>query len=370
MLMLTFTVSNMVSNGVCAEDQQQQAKRKPEAITGPAPVVGRMPVQNLEWGRDSNSIYTTNQFNGLGHWLLAIQGPSTLDGCILSQLLPLDHTANSMAVGHKTSAIVLGTTVGVVQVRHRNTLLPQKSFDVGKPYGIYAVAIDANEQQIAACGTDGTVFVWNIDRDTPLHHLQATSREGERMVSLAFSPDGKALAALSRYGKLTLWDLESGKMIGKSIDSIAGETSGLQFTPTGDRVVVVGRGTINFWHPIHEPSARVILPPAAVCPRYTPEEEARGGGRAPDFGEGIRFAGVASLSRGAKQVASILESGGVAIWELETQRVLITLPPPPFTTRMENPGLYFKCIRFSPDDRFVAAAAASGEMAVWQLPGK
>ena len=134
--------------------------------------------------------------------------------------------------------------------------------------------------------------------------------------------------------------------------------------------MVVGRGTINVWIPIHEPTPRVILPPAAVCPRYTPKEEARGGIRAPDFGDGIRFAGVATLSQDAKHVASIVESGGVAIWELETKRVLATLPPPPFATKMENPGLYFKCIRFSPDGRRVAAAAASGEMVVWQLPGE
>ena len=341
-----------------------------EAMAGPAPVVGRTPVQNLEWGQDSKSIYTTNQYNGFGNWLLSIRGPSTLDGCILSQLLRLEHHANSMAVGHRTSAVVLGTSVGVVQVRHRNTLHPQKSFDAGKPHGIYAVAIDVHEQQVAACGTDGSVFVWHIDGDTPLHHLQATSREGERMASLAFSPDGTSLAALSRYGRLTLWDLKSGKMIGKPADSIESETSVLQFTPTGDRVVVVGRGTINLWHPIHEPSPRVLLPPAAVCPRYTPEEESRGGSRAPDFGEGIRFAGVATLSRDAKHVASIVESGGVAIWELDSKKVLATLPPPPFATTMEYPGLYFKCIRFSPDGRLVAAATASGEMSVWQLPGR
>ena len=343
-------------------------KREPEAMAGP--VVGRTSVQNLEWGQDSKSIYTINQSCGFGHWLLAIGGDSTLDGCILWQLLRLDDHANSIAVGHKTSAVVLGTSVGAVEVRHRNKLLPQKSFDVGKPHSISAVAIDVHEQQVAACGTDGTVFVWHIDRDTPLHHLEATSREGERMASLAFSPDGTALAALSRYGRLTLWDLKSGKMIGKPVDSIEGETSVLQFTPTGGRVAVVGRGTISLWHPIHEPSPRVFLPPAAVCPRYTPEEESRGGSRAPDFGEGIRFAGVATLSRDAKHVASIVESGGVAIWELESQKVLATLPPPPFATTMENPGLYFKRIRLSPDGRLVAAAAASGEMTVWQLPEK
>ena len=142
----------------------------------------------------------------------------------------------------------------------------------------------------------------------------------------------------------------------------------VQFTPGAERIVVVERAAIKFWHPMHEPIPRVIRPPEAVCPRYTPAEEAHGDSR-PGFGDGIRFAGVAPLSHDAKHVASIVESGGVAIWELRTQRVLALLPPPAFATTVEHPGMSFEYIRFSRDGRRVAAAASSGEMVVWQLPG-
>jgi WD40 repeat protein len=274
-----------------------------------------------------------------------------------------------MTVGRKKSTIVLGTNVGVVEVRDGTTLLPLKTFEVGHPYGIYAVAIDPEEKQIAACGTDGTVLVWNVDGDTPLYHLQKTHREGERMSALAFSPDGKSLAALSRYGWLTLWDLTTGQLIGEPVEHAGGENSTLKFTPAGDRIVVIERGAIRFWHPLHEPVVRVIRPPETVCPRYTAEEELSPGARR-DYGDGIRFAGVSTLSADATQIASILQNGSVAFWDLQTKQVLLTLPPPSFIKAWEfageYPGLYFESIRISPDGQRVAASAV-GEMAVWQL---
>lgn len=337
---------------------------------GPAPVVGQpTPVQLLEWAHHSNSIYTTGKFNGLGNWQFSIQGGGTLTACTLWQLQHLDHHANSMAVGRKRSTIVLGTNVGVVEVLDGMKLVPRKAFAVGKRYSIYAVAIDSDEQQIAACGTDGTVLVWKIDSEAPLHHLQKTSREGERMASLAFSHDGKSLAALSRYGWLSLWDLTSGQLIGEPVDHAGGENSTLRFTPSGDRIVVVERAAIRFWHPVDEPVVRVVRPPEAVCPRYTPEEESRIG-VGPSYGDGIRFAGVSTLSSDATQVASILQNGSVAIWDLKTMKVQMTLPPPSVTKTWEfageYPGNYFQSIRISPDGKRVAASAME-ELFVWQM---
>lgn len=334
------------------------------AVAVPASVVGRPDrVESLEWGRHSGVIYTTG--NGLGAWNFSIRAGTVLSACTLFQLQRLEHHANSMAVGSRTSAVVLGTNVGVVELRDGSTLQVEKTFDIGRPYSVYAVAIDSGEQRIAACATDGTVFIWDVDREAPLHHLGGTDREGERMASLAFSPDGETLAALSRYGRLTLWDVASGNQIGEAADNAGGETSALQFTPEGNRVVVVDRAEILFWHPIDEPKPRVIIPPEEVCPRYA--DEPLDGSRL-EYGHGIRFAGVATLSRDGKRVAQIVEDGGVAIWDVESKDVLLRLPPPAFATAFDHPGSFFARIRISPDGRRVAAAASTGEMVIWPVP--
>lgn len=342
----------------------------PVHAEGPAPVVGNAsPVDSLAWDSHSSTLYTTGKFNGLGQWMFSIRGNTAhgeLVGCELNQLVRMPNHANSMAVGGRPTMIVTGTNVGTVEVRLSDTLQPKQTFQVGPEYSVYAVAIDPPGQQIAACRTDGTVLVWKVGEDKPTHHLQKASREGERMAALAFSPDGKSLATLSRYGYLVLWDLAKGEPIGSAIDQAGAEQSTLQFTPSGDRLIVIDRAAIKFWHPLHEPQPRVIVPPEAVCPRYTEEENAREGSR-PDFGHGIRFAGVMAVSPDAKRVASITTNGGLAIWDLTTLKVLKTYPAPAFATTWEQPGTYFDRIAFSPDSKYVAASAHSGGFAVWQV---
>lgn len=331
------------------------------------PVIGRpTPVQNLAWQSHSAGLITTGKFNGLGQWMFTVGGGNVLKACELNQLVRLPNHSNSLAIGGRPSVIVVGTNVGTVELYDEQTLRLKKRFKVGPEYSVYAVAIDADAKRVAACGTDGSVLVWNVDSDPPIHHLKKGSREGERMAALAFSPDGKSLATLSRYGFLTLWDLASGQPIGTPVDHRGGEQSTLQFSPASDRVVVVDRAVLRIWHPTHEPVVRVIMPPESVCPRYTEAENSRPGIR-PDFGNGIRFAGVTTLSQDLKRAATVVESGGVAIWDIASLKVVSTLPPSESAAKREHPGGEVDHIVFSPDQSKLAVSTVSGELAVWQI---
>ena len=345
-------------------------------VPGPAPVVGRAtPVENLAWDRRYATLYTTGTFNGLGQWMFTIRGNTEhgeLVGCELNQLVRMPNHANSMAVAGFPAKIVVATNVGTVELRDGQSLQLEREFSVGSKHSVHAVAINAECQQIAACDADGAVLVWKIGEEQPVHHLLKASREREGMAALAFSPDGKSLASLSDRGDLALWDLAKGELIGSSIDHAIGrfgEQSRLQFTPSGDRLVVIDRDAIRFWHPLHEPQPREVIPPETVCPRYPEKEDNFQGGRGvtAGYGHDIRFAGVMALSPDAKSVASITETGGLAIWDIESLKVLATFSPPAVAKVWENPGMNFKRIAFSPDAKYVAASAQSGELVVWQV---
>lgn len=333
----------------------------------PPPVIGRpISVQNFVWQSHSAGLITTGKFNGLGQWMFTVGDGNMLKACELNQLFRLPNHSNSLAIGGRPSTIVVGTNVGTAELYDAQTLQLKKRFKVGPEYSVYAVAIDADAKRVATCGTDGSVLVWNIDTDRLIHHLKKGSREGERMAALAFSPDGKSLATLSRYGFLSLWELTSGQQIGTPVDHSGGEESTLQFSPASDRLVVVDRAVLRIWHPIHEPVVRVIIPPESVCPRYTDAENSRPGSR-PDFGNGIRFAGVTTLSQDLKRVATVVESGGIAIWDIASLKVVSILPPSESAAKREHPGSEVDHIAFSPDQSKIAVSTVSGELAVWQI---
>lgn len=335
-------------------------------------VAGVTPVVNLAWQHHSDGLITTGKFSGLGQWMFTIRGHRELVACELNQLIRMPGYANSMTIGGtaeqggKRELVVVGNTRGTVEIYDSSSLQHMKQFKVGPEYGVYAVATDREGKQIAACRTDGTVLVWKMDQADPIHHLQQTSREGERMTALAFSPDGTALATFSRYGYLALWNLADGLRIGEPVTGSTSEQTAIHFTPSGDRLLLVDRGSIGVWHPKHEPKVREILPPDEVCPRYTAEEMARPGSR-PDFGHNIRFAGIMTLSPDAKRVASIVEGGKLAVWELATLKVLTTRPAPAIKQYDQPVGWYFERIAYAPNGNRVAACTTAGELVVWDL---
>ena len=333
----------------------------------PAPVVAKAsPVVQLAWMPHSESLITTGKFSGLGEWMFTVGDANRLIATELYRLTQMPSFANSLAVGGKPERIVIGTNVGAVIIYDRETFSPVRTYKVGPEYSVYAVAVDREGKQVAACRTDGTVLVWNIDEETPTRHLQQTSREGERMAALAFSPDGKFLATLSRYGYLALWNLADGQRVGEPVIGSSSEQTTLHFTPKGERLLLVHRASMVVWHPQHEPKVREILPPDEVCPRYTAEEMTRPGSR-PDFGHSIRFAGIMTLSPDTQRVASIMEDGQLAVWDRSTRKVLAKYPTPAVKPHDQPAGWSFMRIAFAPNGRRVAACSDAGELVVWDI---
>jgi WD40 repeat protein/tRNA A-37 threonylcarbamoyl transferase component Bud32 len=80
--------------------------------------------------------------------------------------------------------------------------------------GIYGLAISHDDRVIATCGASGQIHVWNADT---AEHLRTIAQPGEMYYSVAFSGDGKLLAAGGNSSVAT-FDVESGSVVWRKFD--------------------------------------------------------------------------------------------------------------------------------------------------------
>jgi DNA-binding beta-propeller fold protein YncE len=96
---------------------------------------------------------------------------------------------------------------------------------------------------IATAGADKTVRIWDSTTGTQLHKLDQT----DKATGVAFSPDGKSLAAGSggqAAGMVTLWDVDNGKRKWSIRSGGVGDAA-VAFSGDGKRVMLAAGGTTS-----------------------------------------------------------------------------------------------------------------------------
>jgi WD40 repeat protein len=106
-------------------------------------------------------------------------------------------------------------------------------------------AEDAQRVCLASGDRAGAVHLWDVRRGAIVRLL---ARAGAEVLCLAFSPDGKFLAAGREDGVISLWDLMSGKQLPPLKGHAAGVTA-LRFLAGGRSLVSAGGadGTLRRW---------------------------------------------------------------------------------------------------------------------------
>jgi WD40 repeat protein len=243
--------------------------------------------------------------------------------------------------------------------------LPQR---VSSPVTAYAIALSADGQQIATGGHEGVVKV----RDTTTgRNLHARQTFGDSVVSLAFQPNGQALAvatgrhiwlrgwrshpdkettvleghkdgpvALSFDGSrvatcadddhVRLWNAQSGERLLK-LTKEPSRYSGVAFSPDGGCLLAISRdGAILTWDTTTGQAGASLRPPGSVFD--------------------------ACFDHGSQRVASAGADRMVRIWDRATGRELLSC---------EGHEAGVLCVQFAPDGRQLASAGGDGAVRLW-----
>ena len=158
----------------------------------------------------------------------------------------------SMAFG-RGRRLVSGGAGGDVILWKTNAPVSPFSHLVGKPRGLATLAVSPIAPLVAVGDSVGRVFLYRYDTDPAVKIDQLQSRAQSSVNRLAFSPDGRVLAAGGRNGKVLLWEVQSRQLVGflKQPESAEPDpVSSLAFCPEDKAWVAAGTnaGQLIVWN--------------------------------------------------------------------------------------------------------------------------
>jgi WD40 repeat protein len=227
---------------------------------------------------------------------------------------------------------------------------------LGKPEQtryLAALAFAPDGKRLATRGYDRAVRLWDVTTGREVRQLYPAG-EGQRMggrsffgtagaalsASLAFSHDGKLLAAAGPRGTVFFWEVATGR---EAVSGHKGSLAGAVFTPDGKALYSLGEdGTVRQWDP-----ARGREQESTPLPAEAHDVVLAADGRAAAFPTDQKTLVVWDLAAGAARVR---------VPDLEG-----------------NKGICPGCLprgdlRLSPDGMLLARLGADGTVGVWEVP--
>jgi WD40 repeat protein len=163
-------------------------------------------------------------------------------GVLLRTLVGHDGSVNSVALSHNNEQVVSGGDDG--SVRLWNILDGRQVNVFSYPLGeVRAVAFSPDGQQVACGGAGCELLLYDVSGNHPAAPLPTDWP----ITSVAYSRDGKRLAAAGFQGMVTQWDCSDRRQLLNLVVSDYTTVNAVSFSPDGDFLVTCGETGVRIW---------------------------------------------------------------------------------------------------------------------------
>lgn len=212
-----------------------------------------------------------------------------------------------------------------------------------------ALALSQNPHLVASTNMD-TVRIWDVVTEE-LRHTLKDSSNGE---TLAFSPDGKTLAGGGIA--IRLWATEAGNELSK-LNGHTRLVEAITFSPDGS-ILASGdsSGKIILWR-LDAHNQKSTLPRLLRSFTGGKQDSARNNEKRTLTGHALPI-GVLDFTTDSKKLASGSQDGTVIVWDVETEKPLVTLTG--------HTG-FIKGLRFLEDSKTFISGGNDGTIRLWDI---
>jgi WD40 repeat protein len=246
--------------------------------------------------------------------------------------------------------------------------------------GSRAVALSADGKTLAVGGGDHGITLWDVDRQAVVASLDLA----DHVSAVSFSPDGRTLAA-SAYDKVVLWDLGSRTRRASLPMGTFNVADRLAFSPDGKLLAAGdGGGKLILWDAAEGTRLAILSTGIGGISDLAFRADGRSvvvGGNGPGYsgrGDGVAIIDVARRRRlpalrmppgSGTWTAVAFRPDGTALAAVGSLQPLVTMWDVTHRTRFWTMATAYQIlgVLLSPDGRLLATTGPGGEVNLWDV---